>query len=56
MLVLSRRLGQSICIGDKIIVTVESIARGQVKLSIQAPRETEIWRAELVQEKKESQK
>lgn len=47
MLVLSRRPGESITIGDDIVVTVVSIAGGQVRLGISAPRNVQILREEV---------
>lgn len=48
MLVLSRKLGEKIYIGDNICVTVMSIDRGKIRLGIEAPRETPIYREELL--------
>ena len=39
MLVLSRKLGERILIGDRIVVTVVKLDRGQVRLGIEAPPE-----------------
>jgi carbon storage regulator len=47
MLALSRRVGQSILIGDDIIVHVVSIDRNQVRLSFEAPKDVRILRTEL---------
>lgn len=44
MLVLSRKLGERIYIGDSIVVTVVDIDRGKVRLGIEAPRDIEILR------------
>jgi hypothetical protein len=38
MLVLSRKLGEKITIGDRIVVTVVKLGHGQVRLGIEAPR------------------
>ncbi|MCE3238380.1 MAG: csrA-2 [Gammaproteobacteria bacterium] len=46
MLVLTRRIGESILIGDDIIIRILDI-RGQVKLGIEAPREIEVHREEI---------
>jgi carbon storage regulator len=55
MLVLSRKEGQSIVIGDKITITVNRIGAGRVSLAIEAPAEVPIRRAELPpREKSES--
>lgn len=46
MLVLTRKHGESIRIGDSIIVTVCSIEEDKVQIGIQAPREIKITRPE----------
>ena len=38
MLILSRKMGESIHVGDSVTVTVLGVARGQVKIGIEAPR------------------
>lgn len=48
MLVLSRKLGEKICIGDNICITVVDIDRGKIRLGIDAPREVPIFRQELL--------
>ena len=53
MLVLTRRPGESIRIGDEISVRVLDIHRGQVRVAIDAPRSIPVHREEvyaLVQE------
>ena len=47
MLVLSRKVGESFVIGDKIIVTVVRIAGGGVRLGIEAPLDCVVVRREL---------
>jgi carbon storage regulator len=47
MLVLTRRPGESITIGDEIIVTVVSASGGQVRLGITAPRTVQVLREEI---------
>jgi carbon storage regulator len=47
MLVLSRRPGQEIVIGDEVRLTVVSIRGNTVRLGITAPAETRVRRAEL---------
>ena len=46
-LVLTRRLGETIVIGDAIEVTVQGVTGKSVKLSIRAPREVHIVRKEI---------
>src|SRR5580692_5511671 len=48
MLVLSRKLGERICIGDNICITVVDIDRGKIRLGIEAPREVPVFRQELL--------
>jgi carbon storage regulator len=48
MLVLSRKLGEKIYIGDNICITVVDIDRGKVRLGIEAPRDVPIYRQELL--------
>lgn len=47
MLVLTRKPGESIVLGNNIRVIVVEIAPGVVRLGIEAPREVSIVRAEL---------
>jgi carbon storage regulator len=52
MLILTRRAGESIMIGDKIVVTIlENNPRkgggGQVRVGINAPKETPVHREEI---------
>ena len=47
MLVLSRRINESIQIGTDIEVTVIDVKGDVVRLGINAPQKTQIWRKEL---------
>ena len=47
MLVLSRKVGERILIGDNVSVTVVRIVGGGVRLGIQAPPEMAVVREEL---------
>jgi carbon storage regulator CsrA len=47
MLVLTRRVGESILIGDDVEVKVSEIGGGQVRLSFIAPRDVAIVRKEI---------
>jgi carbon storage regulator len=53
MLVLSRKLGEKIYIGDQICITVVDIDRGKIRLGIEAPRDVSIYRHELMPDKPE---
>ena len=48
MLVLSRKLGEKIFIGDNICITVVDIDRGKIRLGIEAPSDLTILRGEIV--------
>jgi carbon storage regulator len=47
VLVLSRKLGESLVVGNNIRVVVVEINGGVVRLGIEAPREVSILRAEI---------
>ena len=47
MLVLTRKVGQSIVIGDDVTVTVAAVIRGQVRLGIDAPQNIRVNRSEV---------
>ena len=47
MLVLTRKKGESIRIGDDIEITISSIKGDQVKIGIDAPKNVEIHRKEV---------
>ncbi len=49
MLVLTRKVGESICIGDDITLVVTKSAGNRVTLGIEAPRDVRIIRGELEQ-------
>ncbi|WP_460772475.1 carbon storage regulator CsrA [Microbacterium sp. GXF7504] len=48
MLVLTRRIGESVVIGGDIEVTVLDIKGESVRIGVKAPRETSIQRAEIL--------
>jgi carbon storage regulator len=47
MLVLSRKIGQSIFIGDNIKITVVAVAGNMIRLGIEAPRDVPVYRDEI---------
>jgi carbon storage regulator len=49
MLVLSRKRGQSITIGDQIVITVVRLSRGNVQIGIDAPGHVSILRQEIIE-------
>jgi carbon storage regulator len=50
MLVLSRRAGESIVVGDDVTITVLEVRGDVVRVGIDAPRSVAVHRAELLQE------
>jgi carbon storage regulator len=50
MLVLSRRIGESVVIGDDIVVTVLDVRGDIVRIGVDAPRSVNVHRAEVLRE------
>lgn len=48
MLVLSRGPGDTVHIGDSVVITVCEIAPGRIRLGIDAPKTVPIYRGELL--------
>ena len=49
MLILRRRAGETLLIGDDVKVTVMDVYEGGVRLAIDAPKSIQILRSELLQ-------
>jgi carbon storage regulator len=47
MLILSRRIGETITVGDNVTITLLGIRGGQARLGITAPRKIEVHRQEI---------
>jgi len=52
MLILMRRPGECICIGDDIVITVVGFDRNRVRIGIKAPRHIAVDREEVADKKK----
>jgi carbon storage regulator len=50
MLVLTRRAGESVIIGDDVIVTVLEARGDVIRIGIQAPRDVQVHREEVYKE------
>jgi len=53
MLIITRKKGESLMIGDDIEITISKIEDGSVKIGIKAPKDVIILRKELYEEVKE---
>ncbi|MCB1561100.1 MAG: carbon storage regulator CsrA [Xanthomonadales bacterium] len=49
MLILTRRVGETLMVGDQITVTVLGVKGNQVRLGINAPRDVAVHREEIFQ-------
>jgi carbon storage regulator len=47
MLILTRRVGESVMIGDEVVVTVLGIKGNQVRIGIKAPKNVAVHRQEI---------
>lgn len=49
MLILTRRVGETLMVGDSVTVTVLGVKGTQVRIGIEAPRETSVHREEVLE-------
>ncbi|MEG6566770.1 carbon storage regulator CsrA [Thermoanaerobacterium saccharolyticum] len=56
MLILTRKIGQSLIIGDNIEIKIVSIDGENVKIGISAPKDVSVIRKELLEVKDENKK
>lgn len=47
MLILTRRVGESLMIGDDVVVTVLASKGNQIRIGIEAPKEVAVHREEI---------
>jgi carbon storage regulator len=47
MLVISRKAGEKICLGDDVVITVLELSGSVVRLGIEAPADVPVYRYEL---------
>lgn len=48
MLVLSRRHGEQILVGENVVIKVLAVSNGRVRVGIEAPRDVQVRRGELL--------
>lgn len=54
MLVLTRRKGEAIMLGDNVEVRILDVSRHQVKVGVQAPRSVPVYRKEIYEKVREA--
>lgn len=52
MLVLNRRTGESVMIGEDIVVTILGVRGNQVRVGVEAPKEIAVDREEIYERKR----
>lgn len=55
MLILTRRVGETLMIGDEVSVTVLGVKGNQVRIGVNAPRDVSVHREEIYERIKNEQ-
>jgi carbon storage regulator len=55
MLILTRRVGESLMVGDEITVTVLGVKGNQIRIGVDAPKDVAVHREEIYQRIKDEQ-
>lgn len=55
MLILTRRVGETLMVGDEVSVTVLGVKGNQVRLGVNAPRDVAVHREEIYERIKQEQ-
>jgi carbon storage regulator len=50
MLILSRRIGETLMVGDEVTVTVLGVRNNQIRIGINAPKEVAVHREEIYEQ------
>ena len=55
MLILTRKVGESLLIGDDLSITILNVRGNQVKIGVKAPKEISVHREEIYQRIKQAE-
>ena len=55
MLILTRRVGETVMVGDEVTVTVLGVKGNQVRIGVNAPKEVAVHREEIYERIKREQ-
>lgn len=55
MLILTRKVGESLLIGDDIAITILNVRGNQVKIGVKAPKDISVHREEIYQRIKQAE-
>ncbi|QJQ96876.1 MULTISPECIES: carbon storage regulator CsrA [Halomonadaceae] len=56
MLILTRRIGETLMIGDEVTVTILGVKGNQIRVGINAPKHVSVHRDEIYQRVKQEEK